>query len=286
MGKFTGLLGGMGSFLGGAAVEGSAEEQEKQIDKLLQQAMDENGNIDPNVLQKLVAEQQQGSAFDQINIDPRMRDAQTAALMKLQRESDEGGMTLEDRAALNDVNNDVNQQDKARRDAMMTHMQARGAGGSGVELAAQLASAQSSAQSAADQGFKVHAEARRRALQAAQQSGSLGTAIRDQDWAEAAARASAKDRINAYNAQLRQQMSLANNQNQQMNFNNRLSLQDRKNKIRGSQADRYQDQANRTRRQGEASGRAVGTFLGGAADIGTGIATGGASTLLPDDEEE
>lgn len=265
---------GIGSWAGGALVEGDAREQEDKVLDLLKKSMDEYGNIDPKVLQQITAQTQGDTEYDKIKEDPSLRSAQMQALSKLQDVANQGGMTAIDRGRLNDINNNINQQQQARRQALMTQAAQRGQAGSGLMYANALSGEQAAAEAASRQGFDVAAEAQRRALDAMQRSGQLGGDIRGQDYNIAANRASAQDRINNYNAQLRDSVSRYNNSVRQGNLDNQMGLAGARNKVRQQQGDVYQNRANSERQQGRAAGAALGGTLGAAGDFAIGAETG------------
>lgn len=145
------------------------------------------------------------SELQKVQADPTDRQAQLNALASLQKLG-ETGMTDMDRAALNQVMNSVNNQEKANREALLQNYRARGMAGSGTELAATLAGNQAATQSAADQGFNVAAQAQQRALQAIQAGGQLGGQMENQAFSEDVAKAQAQDAINKFNAQNQQEV--------------------------------------------------------------------------------
>jgi hypothetical protein len=160
-----------------------------------------------------------------INTDPRLVDAQMQALTGLQGVADSGGMTLADEAALNRIQGQSAQADKGRRDAILQNMQARGMGGSGLELLAQLQSSQAATDQASQQGLDVAGMAQQRALDAMMRGGSLAGDIRGQGFGEQAAIKSAQDEINKFNAANLTQGSQFNtgNLNQGEQFNTGLA---------------------------------------------------------------
>jgi hypothetical protein len=139
------------------------------------------------------------SEMKKISIDPRLREAQLGALNSLKDVSDSGGMTLRDKANLSRMQSDVAAADRGRRGAIMQNMAARGAGGSGMELVAQMQNAQAATDREAQAGLDIAAQAQERALQAIMQQGQLGGSIRGQDFGEQSQVANAQDAINRFN---------------------------------------------------------------------------------------
>lgn len=186
-------------------------------------------------LQQLIYGGDIGSAYRGITEDPTLRAAQMGALQKYQDITAQGGLTAEDRARLAMINQQAAQQEQAQRQAIMANMQARGMGGSGAELAAQLAAQQGGAQTRAMGGWDTARAAEQRALQAIASQAQLGGQIRGQDYGIASNRASALDAINRFNQMNRMNTQMTNvdiaNRQQMANkglyqqqFQNRLAL--------------------------------------------------------------
>lgn len=268
---------GVGSWVGSLLAEGPASEEEARVYNLLTANMDEFGNIDPNVLKNVEAVVQQDSGLSKFKEDARLRDAQLGALTRLQQVASEGGMTAIDRARLNDINNNINQQQQARRQAMMTSAAQRGQMGSGLMYANMLGSEQAANEAASQQGFDVAADAQKRALDAMLGAGKMGGDIRGQDFDIAAQRASAQDRINQYNAELRNQMNRYNMDNRQRNFQNRMDVGKQRNAGRSDVAGYHQAKADNIRNQYQQAGTAIGGTLGAGGDVAMNVMTGGAS---------
>jgi len=133
-----------------------------------------------------------------IEVDTVLKEAQTAALSQL-GELSQGGLNLQDKADLANIQGQVAQQDAGRQAAIMQNMAERGMGGAGMELAQRLQSQSSGADRAAADARNVSAMAQQRALDAIAQRGSVGGQIRAQEFGEDAAKAKAQDDINAFN---------------------------------------------------------------------------------------
>lgn len=148
---------------------------------------------------KLDAVLQGPSAMNNVSTDPRLAAAQMQALQSLQDVASNGGMTAEDNANLSRIQSQSAQADKGRRDAILQNMQARGMGGSGNELLAQLQSSQAATDRQSQAGLDVAGMAQSRALQAMQQQGAMAGDIRGQEWGEKSQQALATDQINQFN---------------------------------------------------------------------------------------
>lgn len=154
---------------------------------------------------------QDPSLLSQFSADPQLRAAQMGALENL-RQLGQTGLDATDRAAYNQLRLEAARDAKAQQDSILQNMQARGMAGSGQELAAKLMSAQNQAQIQSAQGDKLAADAAQRRLQAIAQSGQLGSQLEQQQFGEAAAKASAQDAINRFNTANQQQIMSANTQ--------------------------------------------------------------------------
>ncbi|CAB4200097.1 hypothetical protein UFOVP1351_24 [uncultured Caudovirales phage] len=258
-------------------------QQEIQLEKLASQ-----GQLTPELEQALT---QGRSEMAGVSTDPRLRDAQMAALAGLQDVANNGGMSATDRARWNQMQSELNQNEQGNRGAIMQDMARRGQAGSGMELAAQLMNQQASAQRASQQGMDVKAQAEQRALQALMQSGDMAGAMRGQEFGEKSAAAQAQDAINRFNVQNRQQVMGGNvdrrnsaqasnlgekqriadtnvglgNQQQMHNkgliqtqFQNQMSRANGMSGAMGSQANAADDTANRTANMWAGIGSGVG----------------------------
>lgn len=166
------------------------------------------GDYNPELIGDLPTQGQ--TEFSKIAVDPSSKAAQMQALQALQDRA-ATGYSVEDQAAINQIQAENAQQEKSQRDALMANMQARGQGGSGAELAQQLAAQQGSATRNNQAGLDVASEGRRRALEAVMASGQLGGQMRAQDYGEQADRAKAQDAINNFNTQVGVNKGIYNN---------------------------------------------------------------------------
>lgn len=162
-------------------------------------------NVDPRLADAVLAGD---SAFNDIETDPRLRDNQMESLAALDEIAKGGGRTMADDANLNRIQNEVSAADRGRREAILSNLSARGMGGSGMSLLAQLDSAEAATDRASQSGLDIAAQAQQRALDAILQSGNLSGGIRGQDFGEDAEIAAANDAIAKFNSGL----STQNNQ--------------------------------------------------------------------------
>lgn len=200
-------------------------DPEKQ--KLALQRYVQQGELVPELQQAI---QQQPSEFEKIMVDSGKRAAQSRALASLENIGLNGGLRLQDKAALQDVQIQNAMKDRGARAAIQDEMARKGQLGSGFALQAQLAGQQAAGDRAARAGLDIAASAQDRALRALEGAGELATKYRSQDFEEQAARARAQDAINEFNARNLQSVSNANvaarNRAAEMNLGERQRLSD------------------------------------------------------------
>lgn len=153
-------------------------------------------------------------------VNPEAKQAQMNALQLLGK-SAKAGLTPEDRLAYNKLRAETQRDAEAKRQQIMQQFQARGQGGSGNELIAQLQGGQSAADRMSMAGDEISAQAAANRMSAISALGSLGQNIRAQDYGIASDKASAQDVINAANTQMAasRQMRNIGSQNQAQQFN-------------------------------------------------------------------
>lgn len=159
----------------------------------------------------LTAQQLGPSALEGIQSDPAARAAQQESLAALQQLADNGGLSLSDLQALNEVQGNLNRNDSARRNSLSNQFAARGQLGSGAQLAMELQGQQQATQSANQRGENTAAQAQDRALQAILQKGNVARDMANDDYAHKSDAAKAHDLIEAHNAAARSGASQYNN---------------------------------------------------------------------------
>lgn len=215
-----------------------------------------------------------GTAYDNISVDPRYKEAQLASLDRLDQIGSSGGMLLEDKANLNRALGDANRQEQATRSRVLEGMRRRGTAGGGAEAQMLLAAQQGSANRAADAGLQTAATAQRRALDAILQRGRLAGDVRGQEFGEQARVADARDELARFNAAARERGMIARNQLQQLQYGNRLGLQDRRYGANRDYARYYQGQAQNTRDLWGGIGAGMNSMYGGASTAVGGMVGG------------
>lgn len=150
------------------------------------------------------------TAFSDISVDSTGRDAEIAALKKLQEISDAGGNDAQYQEAIGNATDTINTQLRGQREAIMQDAAQRGTANAGTTLAAKLSGISDATRGANQAGVSAAADAEKRALEALSQSATIGGTVTAQDYAEEAAKASAIDAINKYNAQNAQSVESSN----------------------------------------------------------------------------
>lgn len=165
---------------------------------------------------------QNDSEMGKIAEDPRLRDAQMRSLSKLEEIGGQGGLLAADKALLAKTQRDAASQDRGRREAIVQNAAAKGMGGTGTNLLAQLDSSQAATDRSAQAGLDIAGMAQDRALNAILQAGTLGGQIRGQEFDQNARKAQAQDAINQFNTGQYNNMSQYNTstKNDQRRYHN------------------------------------------------------------------
>lgn len=203
-----------------------------QLEQLVNQ-----GVLTPEEAQAALLE---GSSMSSIQLDPSLMASQMDALAALEEISSSGGLTAADRSRLNQIAQDEARQSRGAREAIIQNAQARGMGGSGLELMAQLQNQQDAATRQSTRDLDVAGMAQERALQALMQQGNLAGQISNQSFNQQAQKAQAQDAIAQFNAQNMNQFNLANtqakNQAQAANLQNQQNIANQNVALRNQQA--------------------------------------------------
>lgn len=303
----------LGGFLGGQAGAGDRASQAASIKSLVAQykamgyppdyakalilqQFQEVGIYTPELEQDLndtLAESEVG----QISEDPATRQAQMTALSAMQQRG-KVGLSAEDRAALNQIRQQVQIDSQAKQAQIVQDMKQRGQGGSGAEQAARLLEAQSAADRASSQSDTQAAQAQAQALQAVKESASMAGNIRTQDFSNKEIAARAKDERNRFmneNSIARQRANVAA-QNlakqkeyetaKEVGYKNTTAQQDEAKRQAQAKQDIYRDklaytqgitgqigtQANYQGQQAQQKTDAMGNLIGGIGQV-AGIAS-------------
>lgn len=173
------------------------------------------------------------SSYNDISLDPRLKDTQMEQLAVLADLRANGGMNASDRANLAQIQNQENMNTRSQREAILQNANMRGMSSNGNSMVAQMMAEQGAANRQAQKDLDIAGQAQDRSLQAGNMAATQASGMNKQDFDQQAATAAAKDaaaKFNAealnigsrYNAGLRQQTGLANAQanNNQQTMNN------------------------------------------------------------------
>lgn len=233
-------------------------------------------NIPPEVAEQLGMGQ-----MEQLQADPELMQAQMGSLAQMQQLGQEG-VSPEEKALQEQQIRQVGAQNQSQQKAILQSMAERGAGGSGVELAARLGSQQGSAQQAQQVALQQAAENKRRAMDAIGASANMAGNISAQKLGLAQTKAGAADQIAQFNLQQRagtQQRNIANARQlagmkagtTQQGYQNVMGKAQAEASAIGGTAQAAQDQAAMTAQSGAAANAAkqqlAGSLIGGAASM-------------------
>lgn len=193
-----------------------------QQQRIFLQRFIQTGQMDPKLEETV---QQESSEFKKIQVDPAYRAAQLRGLSSLENIGTQGGMTLSDKANLEEQMIGLGARERGQREALMSNFAARGMGGTGLELQAQLQGQQAAQNLASQQSMHTAASARDRALQAIMGSGQLAGQIGQEEYGRGRDVAAQQDVINRFNVQNMQGVQERNigRQNEAQRYN--LGLQ-------------------------------------------------------------
>lgn len=146
------------------------------------------------------AARQGQSGMAGISTDPLYKQHEMAALRELEDQS-QNGFTARDRADMQRTENQVNKANKGRIASIMQNQQARGMGGGGMDLMAQLQSSQDSNEIAAMRALEQEGMMQDRKSAATMNLGSMSSQLQNRDFSQEAQKAAAQDRINQFNTE-------------------------------------------------------------------------------------
>lgn len=198
------------------------EEQKIALQKFVS-----TGEMSP-VMQHAIS--QSPSEFQKIVTNPAYQGAQNKALSQLSQIGEEGGLRLQDKVALQDARIQAQTRERSQRQGIADEMARRGGGNNGFGVAARLSGISSSADRESQAGLQTASDAQNRALQAIMGAGNLAGQYRSQDFGEQAQKASAADRINAFNTANLRDVNAANvgaeNYSNEYNLKNKQRISD------------------------------------------------------------
>lgn len=219
--EYAALISQLVGTVGGAAASQMSNDQALA---LIKSVSDEYGKIDIPALQKLVLQQQGPSQLAGIKDDAGYRAQQQAGDAQLNDVINSGGLTLSDKAALNNIQQKTARTESMGRNAITQGAAARGGIDSGAQLATQLSNQQNSAENLNQQGENTAGNAQARAYAAIQQRSANASAGLNRTNQLAEDKARAADAISAGNAAIANTAAKYNAGIPQQNFANQLGL--------------------------------------------------------------
>lgn len=210
---------------------------------------------DPELIDRLEAEQLSGSALENIQFDPRLRASGLQALAGTE-ELARTGMGAEDKAALAEILRQASGQAQAQKESILQAEQAAGRGDSGSALVAQLQAGQAAADRASQQGLQVAANAAAARRNALAQQGNMASQLSAADIGLRTQAGSAKDAIAQFNAQARTGVNAAN-QAQAINRANQIAANRNQEEIanKGLIQQKFQNEVQKAGGVAQASGQ-------------------------------
>jgi hypothetical protein len=217
------LIGAIASMIGGAKASADQREDKNKAQSVLSDVLARYGAIQSPTLKDTSAEELGPSQLASIRDDPTLKDAELNSLNGLQDIQNSGGLTLADRASLNDTLNATARRESAGRASIANDFAARGQLGSGAQLAMSLQNQQDSANRGAEAGLNTAANAQKRYFESILQRGKMAGEMDDRQYSRKAAAAQAADSIAAHNAAARTDAARYNNGLANQRFSNDMS---------------------------------------------------------------
>lgn len=202
------------------------------------------------------------SAYENVAVDPRIRDARMTAMQRMLGVGMEGGLDLESRAAIEGAKGQAAGYEAQQRGAILDQNARRGTLSTGANVAAQLQASQAGANRVSQAGTQAAADARARAMQALAVSGNLGAGIEKDDYGQKANLADRRDAIAEFNVRNAQGFA-------QQRYDNQMGLAGKRYGALRNSAEDADEEGDKKVAKGRGYGRTAGGILGG---IGGGIA--------------
>ena len=182
------------------------------------------GILTPQLEQAL---QDSVTEFKNIKRDEGTRQFQVKALQQMAQYG-RAGLTPDEAAEMRKARQGVQQDLEAKQQQIIQNLAARGQAGGGAEIAARLGASQAAADRASEEGDRISSLAAQRALQAIAQQSGMASNLRNQDYGEESARASAMDQMQRFNVQnqmgINQRNVASQNTAQAANLANKQSI--------------------------------------------------------------
>lgn len=200
-GAATGSIGGPWGALAGAGIGLGAgilaylvqSGAEADAQAIMEEAQRRYGAVTDEALRQAAADVLGPSALTQITQDPKFAKAQDAALAALDDIARSGGITANDRAALNEVTNATELARLRSAETAAASLSRGGLYGSGAAIQMQQADQQAAANRESQAGLNIYGQAQQRALDAIASRGQLAGQMQAADWSRQADAARAQD---------------------------------------------------------------------------------------------
>ncbi len=221
------------------------------------------------------------SALSGVAVDPRYKEAQLDQLGALRNLAANGGRNAASDANRARIEQSENANARGQRDAILQNANARGMGGSGAALLAQLSSSQNATNNQSARDLDVLGQDQNTAIQAGNAAANIGANMGNTDYAQQANKAQANDAIARFNAGQKTNVSGENAgiQNQAQQYNTGLQQTGYQNQFQKQAGIAGSNMAGVNYNQGQANTAAqqAGNILGGIGKGITAYATGGGS---------
>jgi hypothetical protein len=250
------------------AIAGAIAQGERdKAQEIRQKVIDQWGDDIAPKLDKAIAYQVGPTALASIQVDPTTRDTQMDSLRKLSSLYDSGGMSQGDEAALQLANEGAQQQSSSDYQSLQQNLAARGQT-MNPALAAALASKSGGdvVAATARNRYQAQADARNKAYNALRDSATLAGNIHQQDYNEQAARASAQDHINQFNAGQLTAADNANAQREEARSQARIAIAQGRSNAYNALAGGHEDNARGISSTGAGIANSVSTLGAGMVD--------------------
>lgn len=166
--------------------------------------------LTPEIAQNAQAFDAEPSSFDNISTNPAYKNAQLEQLGALRNLAANGGRNAASDANLARIQQAENANARGQRDAILQNANARGVGGSGASLLAQLSSSQNQTNNQSAQDMDIAGQQANTALQAGAGAANIGSNMQNTEFGQKAAKAQADDAIAKFNAGQRTGISSEN----------------------------------------------------------------------------
>jgi hypothetical protein len=249
------IAGDAGDLLASIVAEIANAPTLAHAERLRQEAM-EQFNIPVPEVREIHAQAQQSQAQTaQGSNEAKMR--RMEALNGIMSRASEG-YNAEDRAAVNNMMNDVQTAERGSREAIMRKI----APNSGAQLAAQLSNQQNAGRMAHSQGLDMAGQSRARQLQAMGMGAGLAGDIDQSEFGQSFQRGQAGDAMSQFNERNRMDAGKFNANQYQQQFQNKFQLGNAKYGATMDAAKAKEEEAKKRSQQARGYGRAGGKIIG------------------------